>query len=528
MASRRIFHCLGVAAALTCAAGAAAAIELSASERAGKRIFLEGRSATGSSIAARVGAGDTAIPGTVVPCANCHGADGRGRREGGVRPSDITWRRLATPYGQRLASGREHPAYDPAGLARAVTSGVDPAGNRLDPAMPRFVMSARDLEDLTAYLKRLEDDRDPGLLEDVLRLGTLQPASGPLAELGATVAAVLRGAIDAVNADGGIHGRRVELVVADAGRDAAAGEAALRRLVEEDKVFAVLAPLAPALDGRLAELADAARVPLVGPLAHLSGGGARFVFDPLPGLGEQLGALGEYAVTTLELGNPPAAIVHPDDSRNGRLASALAERLGRRGWSQLRAYAYAPGAFDAAGVGAALAGQGAKAVFFVGRDADFGALAAQESLQKSSPWLFAAASQVGPAALGLASAQAERMFVAYPTLPQDWSPQGVGLLRAMRERSGVGERHAAFQVGAYAAAIVMVEGLKRAGRDASRDKLVAALENLHGFQTGLTPAIGFGPGQRVGAPGAHIVAVDAQKQAFRPTGRYVRLDATPE
>ncbi|NMG75654.1 ABC transporter substrate-binding protein [Aromatoleum diolicum] len=528
MASRRIFHCLGVAAALTCAAGTAAAIELSASERAGKRIFLEGRSATGSSIAARVGAGDTAMPGTVVPCANCHGADGRGRREGGVRPSDITWRRLATPYGQRLESGREHPAYDAASLARAVSHGVDPAGNRLDPAMPRFVMSARDLEDLTAYLKRLEDDRDPGLLEDVLRLGTLQPASGPLAELGGTVTAVLRGAIDAVNADGGIHGRRVELIVADAGSDAAAGEAALRRLVEQDKVFAVLAPLAPALDGRLGELADAARIPLVGPLAQLASGGGRFVFDPLPGLGEQLGALGEYAATTLKLGNPPAAIVHPDDRRSASLATALAERLGRRGWSQVRAYAYAPGAFDAAGAGTALAGQGAKAVFFVGRDDDFGALAAQKSVQKSAPWLFAAATQVGPAALKLAPAQAERVFVAYPTLPQDWSPQGAGLLRAMRERSGVGERHPAFQVGAYAAALVMIEGLKRAGRDASREKLVAALENLHGFQTGLTPAIGFGPGQRVGAPGAHIVAVDAAKRTFRPTGRYVRLDTTQE
>ena len=528
MASRRIRRCLGVAAALTCAAGAAAAIELSASERAGKRIFVEGRSATGSSIAARVGAGDTAIPGTVVPCANCHGANGRGRREGGVRPSDITWRRLATPYGQRLDSGREHPAYDAGSLARAVTAGIDPGGNRLDPAMPRFVMSARDLEDLTAYLKRLEDDRDPGLLEDGVRLGTLQPAAGPLAELGGTVAAVLRGAIDVVNAGGGVHGRRVELVVADAGSDAAAGEAALRRLVEEDKVFAVLAPLAPALDGRLAELADAARVPLVGPLAHLSGGGGRFVFDPLPGLGEQLGALGEYAATSLKLGNPPAAIVHPDDSRSARLATALAARLGRRGWSQVRAYAYAPGAFDAAGVGAALAGQGAKAVFFVGRDDDFGALAAHESLQKASPWLFAAATQVGPAALRLPPAQAERVLIAYPTLPQDWTPQGAASLRAMREKSGVGERHPAFQVGAYAAAMVMLEGLKRAGRDASRNKLVGALENLHGFHTGLTPAIGFGPGQRVGAPGAHIVAVDAQKHVFRPTGRYVRLDTTQE
>lgn len=528
MASRRLLRWSGVLAALACAAGPVAAIELTAAELAGKQIFLEGRSLSGSSIAARVGGADTAIPGTVVPCANCHGADGRGRREGGVRPPDITWRRLAIPYGQRLESGRERPAYDAASFARAITTGIDSGGNRLDPAMPRFVMAARDVEDLTAYLKRLEDDRDPGLLEDTVRVGTLQPASGPLAELGATVAALLRGTFDAVNAGGGVHGRRVELVVADPGIDAASAEAALRRLVEEDRVFAVVAPLVPALDGRLGALADAARIPLVGPLAQLSGSGGRFVFDPLPGLGEQLGALGEYAVTALKLGNPPAAIVHPDEARSGAIATALAERLARRGWSQVRAYAYVPGAFNAPWVGTAVAGQGAKVVFFIGRDADFGALAAQPALQQAPPWLFAAASQVGPAALQLPPAQAEHVFIAYPTLPQDWSPQGAGALRAVRERSGVGERHPAFQIGAYAAAMVMVEGFKRAGRDASRDKFVAGLETLHGFHTGVTPAIGFGPAQRIGAPGAHIVGVDAQKGVFRPTGRYVRLDVVQE
>jgi ABC-type branched-subunit amino acid transport system substrate-binding protein len=514
-----------LAALLSCSAGSAAAIELNAAERAGKQIFLDGRSATGSSIAARVGGAGTAIPGSVVPCANCHGADGRGRREGGVRPPDITWRRLATPYGQRLDSGREHPAYDAASFARAVTLGIDPAGNRLDPAMPRFVMSPRDLADLTAYLKKLEDDRDPGLHAEQLRLGTLLPAAGPLAEPGATVGAVLRGVIDTLNAGGGIHGRRLQLVVADPGHDAASAQAALQRLIDDEQVFAVLAPLAPAIEGRLGELADAARVPLIGPLAQrASGSGARFVFHPLPGLGEQLAALGEYAVTALPLANPQAAIAHPDDAHSAALAATLGERLARRGWSQVRTHPYRSDPFDPAALAVALAGQAAQAVFFIGRNDDFGALAARLPAEPAPPWLFAAATQVGPAVLQLPPAQAGRVFLAYPTLPQDWTPQGAAALQALRQRSGIGERHAAFQIAAYAAAMVMTEGLKRAGRDASRDKLVAALENLHGFHTGLTPLIGFGPGQRVGAAGAHIVAVDVHQRVFRPTGRYMRLD----
>lgn len=527
MVSRRLRE-ICVALVMACMAGPVAAIELSASERAGKQIFLEGRSATGSHIGARVGSADTPMPATVVPCANCHGTDARGRREGGVRPSDITWRRLTAPYGQHLESGREHPAYDPASFARAVSAGVDPGGNRLSPAMPRFTLSARDIEDLMAYLKRVEEDHDPGLLEDVLRLGTLQPARGPLAPLGRTITAVLRGAVASINAEGGIHGRRLELVVAESAGDARQDEAALRGLIDDGEVFALLAPLAPALDGRLGDLADAAHIPLVGPLAQVTSSDGGFEFDPMPGLGEQLGALAEYAATSLALDDPPAAIVHPDDPRSGALAAGLGKRLARRGWSQVRAVAYRPGRFDPAALAEAVTGQGAKVVFFAGRDAEFAALAGEAPVRAAKPWLLAAATQVGPAALQLEPALAEQVLIAYPTLPQDWSPQGAAALQAARRRGGAGEEHLAFQVDAFAAAMVLVEGLKRSGRDASREKLVNALENLRGYRTGLSPVIGFGPGRRVGAPGAHIVAVDPGKKAFRPTGHYVRLDLGSE
>ena len=198
-------------------AGGALALELSPAEAAGRRIYLEGVGSANGEISARVGAADTLVPASLMPCANCHGADGRGRPEGGVRPPDITWRRLSTPYGQRQANGRSHGPYDEGALARAVSEGLDPAGNRLDPAMPRFVMSLRDMANLSAYLKRLEDDRDPGVEEGELRLGTLLPTRGPLADLGHTVEAVLRGALAQVNDAGGIHGRKLTLVVRDSG-----------------------------------------------------------------------------------------------------------------------------------------------------------------------------------------------------------------------------------------------------------------------------------------------------------------------
>jgi hypothetical protein len=73
-------------------------------------------------------------------------------------------------------------------------------------------------------------------------------------------------------------------------------------------------------------------------------------------------------------------------------------------------------------------------------------------------------------------------------------------------------------------AVVLVEGLKRAGRALSRERLVSSLEALHAFETGLSPPVTFGPDRRVGVLGAYVVEVDPAGRAFRPAGGFIALD----
>ena len=49
----------------------------------------------------------------------------------------------------------EHPRYDEESFKQAVTQGIDPGGDALDPLMPRWQMSDQELNDLITYLKRL-------------------------------------------------------------------------------------------------------------------------------------------------------------------------------------------------------------------------------------------------------------------------------------------------------------------------------------------------------------------------------------
>ena len=79
-------------------------------------------------------------------------------------------------------------------------------------------------------------------------------------------------------------------------------------------------------------------------------------------------------------------------------------------------------------------------------------------------------------------------------------------------------RHLTSQLNAYAAAKIFTEGLKRAGRDLSREKLITALEGLYEYNTGVTPSITFGPNRRVGAMGAYVLSIDPAKREFVSSG----------
>jgi hypothetical protein len=81
-------------------------------------------------------------------------------------------------------------------------------------------------------------------------------------------------------------------------------------------------------------------------------------------------------------------------------------------------------------------------------------------------------------------------------------------LRRIREKYSVGDLHRSFQLLAYAGAVLLEEGLRRSGRDVTREKLVGAVGNVWKLQTGVTPPLTYNANRRTGAAGAAIIRVD--------------------
>jgi len=82
----------------------------------------------------------------------------------------------------------------------------------------------------------------PGVTEKSIKLGTSFPLSGP-ASAYATITRAQKAYFEMVNAEGGVNGRKIEYVVLDDGYEPPRAVNNARRLITQEKVFALFNPL---------------------------------------------------------------------------------------------------------------------------------------------------------------------------------------------------------------------------------------------------------------------------------------------
>lgn len=456
MKRRGLASGLFAVALLACLQSSASADDI----RAGRRIFHRGIADGG--IVATFGRSNAALPPAALRCAGCHGPDGAGGREGGIAIPPITAADLTAP--RPATAGRpSRPGYEDSTLLRALTDGVDSAGRRLV-GMPHFRLTQEQFGALADYLRALGTDRDvdPGVTTDEIRIGAVLPLSGSRAAWGEAIHAGLASTLARA---GEIYGRRLSLVVTDAGDDVARS---LRQLIADDKVFALVAPLVANPEGS----EDLESLPIIGPLSPTPARPESNRFYLLAPIEDQMRVLVDELLA--ERPGLRLAII----GAAGSAADAVADQATRTGAIAQRYATVDDLAAIEPAPDAILALPGIDLVF----------LLAQLPARLGTVTIAAPAE-----ALPLGPAHREGLRLVLPILPVD--------PRAHDKSANVSPL-------AAAAAAVLIEGLKRMGGRASRAGLIAAIETLRGFQTGVLPPLSFGRGQHVGTRASVIVRPD--------------------
>ncbi len=116
------------------------------------------------------------------------------------------------------------------------------------------------------------------------------------------------------------------------------------------------------------------------------------------------------------------------------------------------------------------------------------------------------------------------LFLALPAPPGGLDPEAAASYSALAAAAKLPAENLSAQLSALAAAEVLIEALKRAGRDVSRERLVDELQGLRSFRSGYAPPVTYGPNRRLGARGAYVVRLDLKEKRFVPGGGWVEVE----
>jgi branched-chain amino acid transport system substrate-binding protein len=116
---------------------------------------------------------------------------------------------------------------------------------------------------------------EAGVNSDSILFGQAAALDGPSSALGRGMRQGILAAFGEINARGGVHGRRLKLISRDDGYDPDRSAAETTRLIDDDKVFALIGAVGTPTTTATVPIAKAKNVPFIGPFT-----GAEFLRSP--------------------------------------------------------------------------------------------------------------------------------------------------------------------------------------------------------------------------------------------------------
>jgi branched-chain amino acid transport system substrate-binding protein len=105
---------------------------------------------------------------------------------------------------------------------------------------------------------------EDGISSDTITFGQAAPLDGPAAALGTGMRAGITAAFEEADKNGGVQGRKLKLLSRDDGYEPDRSIVETKKLIEEDKVFALVGPVGTPTSAATQPIATAAKVPFIG------------------------------------------------------------------------------------------------------------------------------------------------------------------------------------------------------------------------------------------------------------------------
>lgn len=320
---------------------------------------------------------------------------------------------------------------------------------------------------------------------NVIKLGQSLPLSGPLAELGSEYRDGALVYLKWINSKGGIHGRRIELVTLDDGYVVEKSVENAKQLLDKDGVFAFLGMFGSANYTALMPLVNERGVPSVAPYTgadELREQASPQTFWLRASYGDETEKIVDQLTT---LGINHIAVFYQNDAFGKAGLKGVEVALKKRNLKVIASGSFDKVKNDVTEAVKTIAAADTQAVVMISTYKPTALFVKQMRATGKQPQFFAL-SVVGYKALQAEmGAEAAGIAISQVT-PYPWSASS-GVVRefdalppALKPKGGITYTN----LEGFIAAKAMVEGLRRAGPQPTREKLVSALESMAPWDAG--------------------------------------------
>ena len=333
---------------------------------------------------------------------------------------------------------------------------------------------------------------DTGVTDKEIIVGQFAAMTGPAAQLGQRLNVGIQAYFKAVNEQGGIHGRTLRLLTRDDGYEPDRAVAAVKGLIEQDQVFALLGSVGTPTGLAAVPVLTAAKVPLVGMFTGAQGlrdPFNRYVFHVRASYFDETERIVQHLTT---LGVKKISVFYQNDAYGKAGLEGVTRALTKR---QMKAASTGTVERNSPDVNAALDAilpSQPEAVVQIGAYKACAEFIRQARAKGYGGQFFnvsfvgskALADELGPAGMGVVISQ---------VVPFPYTPSSMVVREYQQRMKEAGEQELDFSsMEGFLIGKVFVEGVRRAGKNLSRDALIAALEsmkdvNLGGFEISYSP-----------------------------------------
>jgi len=374
---------------------------------------------------------------------------------------------------------------------------------------------------MLSYSDLLHAKKTRGVTDKTINIGSSVDLTGPSSFLGRGASVGTEAYFKYINDQGGINGRKIKYIPEDNTYQPATAVAALKKLIYRDKILALCFSWGTVTTLAIADALKRDNVPAIfyglseAPFTPFR----RHLFVPLTTGYRQSIGMADYIMKELKPKDAKFACIYQDDEfgKSGlRGFKKGAEHYGVKWVGEVN---YKRGSLDFSSQILKLKKTGATHVCLASVIREGSGILREAKKLDWHPNFFGNAAMTEPKLLELAGDSAEGFIGAsYQIGWEEDTPRIKKLKRTIiKYRGNLKGMSGDFAVSGWAEAVIMTEGLKRAGKDLTADKLITALESMKNFDPdGLIPPVTWGPDRREGGVGVRLLKVDLANKALVP------------